>query len=192
MDCQAGARVDDTLNATAAALLGLLRDRAESGYALAQRAEADLGDYWTVTRSQVYRELAALADRGLVTVAETGVRSRREHALTDAGRERFQKWLESDVGTDVVRIPLLLRLAFADALPPERLRSLVSVQRSAHAARLEHYRELEKAALAIGRTHLDLATLRFGIRYEQATLRWFDEDLATAISERDAEWIRQK
>ena len=171
----------EPVNATAAALLGLLRDRPESGYALAQRAEAELGDYWTVTRSQVYRELAALAERGLVTVKETGARSRREHALTDAGRAAFQAWLHSDCGADVVRIPLLLRLAFADALPPERLRTLVAEQRAVHAERLARYRDLEQAARAAGGNERDLITLRFGIHYEQAALRWFDEDVAALL-----------
>ena len=167
----------EPVNATAAALLGLLRDGPESGYALAQRAQAELGDYWTVTRSQVYRELAALAERSLVTVTETGQRSRREHALTDEGRAAFQDWLEADPGSDVVRIPLLLRLAFADALPAGRLRALVDDQRTAHAERLARYRELETAGTAVGGTDRDLVTLRFGLRYEEAVLRWFDESV---------------
>lgn len=171
----------EVVNATAAALLGLLRDRSESGYSLAQRAEAELGDYWTVTRSQVYRELAALAERGLVTVKEAGARSRREHALTDAGHAAFQTWLESDCGADVVRIPILLRLAFVEALPHERLRTLVADQRAVHAARLARYRELEQAARAIGSTDRDLVTLRFGVQYEEAALRWFDEDVAAIL-----------
>ena len=173
----------EAVNATSAALLGLLRDGPESGYALAQQAQAQLGNYWTVTRSQVYRELAALAERGLVTVAEAGARSRREHALTGAGRAAFQDWLESEPGADVVRIPLLLRLAFTDALPPERLRSLVTAQRAAHADRLAGYREHEAAGLAAGGTDQDLVTLRFGMRYEEAVLRWFDEDLASTLGE---------
>lgn len=171
----------EVVNATAAALLGLLRDRPESGYALARRAHAELGDYWTVTRSQVYRELAALADRGLVTVQEAGPRARREHALTDAGRAAFLAWLQSDGDADVVRIPLLLRLAFADALPPERLRTLVAGQRRVHAERLAHYRELERAARALGAGDRDLVTLRFGLHYEQAALAWFDQDVAALL-----------
>lgn len=171
----------ETVNATAAALLGLLRDGAASGYTLAQRAEAELGDFWTVTRSQVYRELTALAERGLVEVKQAGARSRREHALTDAGLAAFQGWLQSDSGADVVRIPLLLRLAFADALPHERLATLVEDQRAVHAARLARYRELEQAARASGGTDRDLVTLRFGIHYEQAALRWFDHDVAAVL-----------
>ena len=162
------------LNATAAALLGLLRQGPATGYALAQRAQDELGDYWTVTRSQVYRELAAMASAGLVEAGEQGSRDARPYALTEAGAQEFTGWLHSDLGSDVVRIPLLLRLAFVDALQPARLAEMVAEQRAAHAARLAHYEELERAALEVGGTAADLVTLRFGLAYERAVLGWFD------------------
>jgi DNA-binding PadR family transcriptional regulator len=167
--------VAEQVNATAAALLGLLRAGPASGHELAQQAQRELGDFWTVTRSQVYRELASLAERGLVTVSQAGQRARREHALTPPGHEAFTAWLCAEPDSDVVRIPLLLRLAFAEALPVERLRELVRDQRAAHAARLAEYEQLEALGLEVGGTGRDLVTLRFGLRYERAVLAWFDE-----------------
>jgi DNA-binding PadR family transcriptional regulator len=166
-----------TVNATGAALLGLLRDGPLSGYALAQAAAQTLGDFWTVTRSQVYRELAAMAADGLVQAEQTGPRDRRPYRLTDEGRAAFSAWLHDEPGPDVVRIPLLLRLAFVDALDPEHLAGLSATQREAHARQLAGYREAEAAALAAGAPPGSLVTLRFGIRYETAVLAWFDEDL---------------
>jgi DNA-binding PadR family transcriptional regulator len=166
------------LNATAAALLGLLRDGAATGYELAQRAEDELGDFWTVTRSQLYRELAAMAGRGLVQAQELGPRDRRPYALTDHGREAFREWLHGDLSGEVVRIPLLLRLAFADAFDPARLAELARQERARHADQLDHYRAVERAALQQGATDRDLVTLRFGLRYEEAALRWLDEDVS--------------
>ena len=165
------------VNATAAALLGLLRDGPATGYALFARAAQELGDFWTVTRSQVYRELSAMADAGLVEAGEAGARDARPYALTEPGRQAFRAWLHDEPGPDVVRIPLLLRLAFADALPADRLRALVEAQRTAHAERLAGYRAVE----AVGGSDRDLVTLRFGLRYEEAVLRWFDEDLAPLL-----------
>lgn len=165
------------VNATGAALLGLLRDGPQSGYALAHAAADALGDFWTVTRSQVYRELAAMAADGLVQAEQAGARDRRPYRLTDAGRAAFATWLHDDPGPDTVRIPLLLRLAFIDALDPARLVGLAATQREAHARQLAHYREVEAAALAAGAPTGSLVTLRFGIRYETAVLAWFDEDL---------------
>jgi DNA-binding PadR family transcriptional regulator len=173
----AGSDAAQPVNATAAALLGLLRGGPLSGYALYRLAADRLGDFWTVTRSQVYRELAAMASRGLVTVDAAGPRDRRDHRLTDDGRAAFRAWLHDEPGPDVVRIPLLLRLAFADELAPDRLAEVAAAQRATHAQRLAHYREVEATALAAGAGDRDLVTLRFGLRYEEAVLRWFDDEL---------------
>ena len=162
------------VNATAAALLGLLRDGPATGYALFARATGDLGDFWSVTRSQVYRELTAMASAGLVTAEQAGAREARPYALTDAGRAAFLAWLHGEPGPDVVRIPLLLRLAFADALAHARLAELVATQRAEHTARLAGYEQVERAALEAGAGDHDLATLRFGLAYERAVLGWFD------------------
>ncbi len=159
------------VNATSAALLGLLRAGPLTGYELTQAATEQLGDFWTVTRSQVYRELGAMAAAGLLEAGPAGKRDRRPHALTDAGREAFATWLHSDPGSDVVRVPLLLRLAFADALDPARLAQMVAEQRGEHAARLAAYEQIAAALQVLP------PTLAFGLRYERAALAWFDEDL---------------
>ena len=163
------------LNPTAASLLGLLHTGDFSGYELVGVARLFIGDFWTLTRSQVYRELAALAGRGLVEAGRTGPRSRRPYRLTDAGRAAFAEWVALTPGADQVRIPLLLTIAFADHLPAERLAAVVAEHRQVHAARLARYRE-HKAALdgEGGVAAARLATLEFGLRHEQAVLDWFD------------------
>ncbi len=54
------------LNPTAASLLGLLHERPMTGWDLVTVPEQRIGNFWTLTRSQVYRELAAMATAGLV------------------------------------------------------------------------------------------------------------------------------
>lgn len=164
------------VNATAAALLGLLRAGPATGYALYARASAELGDFWTVTRSQVYRELAAMAATGLVQAGAAGAREARPYTLTEAGTHAFAGWLHADSGPDTVRIPLLLKLAFADALDPHRLAELVGTDRAVHAARLASYEDSERALREAGTDpgSLELATLAFGLAYERAVLSWCD------------------
>jgi DNA-binding PadR family transcriptional regulator len=169
---------DFELNATAAALLGLLRHGPATGYDLARTAVTELGDFWTITRSQVYRELTAMAQQGLVVPQQTGPRDRRPYELSPSGRAAFASWLHAEPGTDVVRIPLLLRLAFADALDPVGMAELLASQRALHAERLQHYRYIEAAALEAGASDRALVTLRFGLRYEAAALDWFDQDVS--------------
>ena len=163
------------LNATAAALLGLLLERPMTGWDLIAAAQERIGEFWTLTQSQVYRELAAMAARGLVAAGQPGPRDRKPYAVTPAGRAAFADWLESGPGEDQVRIPLLLTIAFAGHLPPGRLAEIIDARRAVHTERLERYlagREWLRAAE--GTEAARLATLEFGIRHEQAVLDWFD------------------
>ena len=161
------------MNATAASLLGFLHERPMSGWDLVATADAIIGDFWSVTRSQVYRELAAMEAAGLVVAGPPGPRERRPYELTAAGRAAFREWLQQPPGAEQIRYPLLLTIAFGRHLPPARLASFVAEHRVIHEQRLAGYRALKAEA----GEHLDdyaTATLDFGIRYEAAVLDWFD------------------
>jgi DNA-binding PadR family transcriptional regulator len=170
------------LNATAASLLGFLHDGPQSGWDLVSTAQQVIGNFWSLTPSQVYRELASMAAAGLVTAGESGPRDRRAYELTDAGREAFREWLDAEPGREQIRYPLLLALAFARHLPADRLAAHLASHRRAHAEKLAGYRARREEALAAGAAPRDLVTLDFGIRYEAAVLDWFDHlppDLGT-------------
>ena len=161
------------LNATAASLLGFLHGGPSTGWDLVTTAETVIGDFWSVTRSQVYRELTAMEAAGLVVAGEIGPRERRPYQLTDAGRAAFAVWLDREPGPEQIRYPLLLTMAFGEHLAPGRLAGFVTAHRKAHTARLEGYQALRAEAGG----DLDAytgATLDFGIRYERAVLDWFD------------------
>lgn len=160
------------LNPTAASLLGFLHAGEASGYELVNVAAAFIGDFWSLTRSQVYRELAALAERGLVEAGASGPRARRPYRLTDAGRSAFAAWLAEPPGAEQIRYPLLLTLAFGSHLDTARLLEYVAEHRTEHENRLAHYRVL---LAADGLDPYQRATLSFGVRYEEAVLGWMDD-----------------
>jgi DNA-binding PadR family transcriptional regulator len=159
------------LNSTAAALLGFLQGGDASGYELWNIARDLIGDFWTVTRSQVYRELAALNDHGLVQAQPTGQRSRRPYRLTAEGRAAFAAWLAQPPGLEQIRYPLLLTMAFGSSLDPDTLLGYAAAHRPVHEERLADY---QKMAAAGGLDRYQLATLSFGLHYEQAVLAWMD------------------
>jgi DNA-binding PadR family transcriptional regulator len=167
---------DRKLNATAASLLGFLHDGPLSGYELAATAQRAIGDFWSLTQSQVYRELAWMADAGLVEPGEREARDRRRYALTDAGRDAFRQWINRPPGQETIRHPLLLTVQFGRHLPPERLATFLRQHRDAHAETLRTYEQsaAELAALPDQEhdPHQD-ATLAFGIAYERAVADWF-------------------
>lgn len=162
------------VNATVGSLLGFLHDGPQSGWDLVNTAQQAIGDFWSLTRSQVYRELAGMARQGLIETHEVGARDRRAYQLTPAGREAFLDWLSRPPGEEQIRYPLLLTLAFARHLDPAQVSAFLSRHRAAHAARLQAYRQRIEAAKTEGAAPRDLITLDFGVRYEAAVLDWFD------------------
>jgi DNA-binding PadR family transcriptional regulator len=162
------------LNATAASLLGFLHDGPQSGWDLVATAEREIGGYWSLTPSQVYRELTAMAAAGLIETDELGARDRRSYRVTQDGRDAFHGWVRQLPGPEHIRYPLLLTMAFAQHLTAAELKEFIAQHRAVHAARLHEYRQTETGARAAGATDRDLITLDFGIRYEGAVLDWFD------------------
>ena len=165
----------ERLNATAGALLGLLRAGPLSGYDLVAQADKIIGGFWTITRSQVYRELADLAERGLVKRGAPGPRDRQPFRITAAGRAAFRAWVNTAPEPENLRIPLLLRLTFADEIDPDRLRQILSDHRDVHAGRLDEYRKLDRDLSAGGVPADQRVTIAYAIAYEAAVMQWFDE-----------------
>ena len=168
------------LNATAASLLGFLHEGPMTGWDLAATARHRIGDFWSLTQSQVYRELAAMAEVGLVKAGERGQRDRQPFRITPAGRAAFADWVNREPGMETVRFPLLLTIHFGDHLAPGRLAEFVGHHRGEHAGRLDAYeRELSQwqasGAPRVAADAYRLATLRFGIAYERGVLAWLDE-----------------
>lgn len=167
---------DRPLNATAASLLGFLHYGPMTGWDLAATAPAVIGDFWSLTQSQIYRELTGMADAGLVEAGEPGRRDRKPYTLTDDGRAAFAAWIDREPAPETIRFPLLLTVAFGRHLPPERLASFLAHHRDEHRRRIAQYEQQQAAAAtADGDPEpFALATLDFGLTYERAVLDWFD------------------
>jgi DNA-binding PadR family transcriptional regulator len=168
-------RTDYRLNSTAASLLGFLHEGPMTGWDLAATAQRVIGNFWSLTPSQVYRELAAMADAGLIQAGKRGPRDRQPYTLTKAGGAAFKRWIEQEPGPENIRFPLLLTIEFGRHLEAHRLAEFVHHHRAAHARKLAEYELLHQAALGSG--HHDpyaMATLEFGLAYERAALQWFD------------------
>ncbi|HEV8421169.1 MAG TPA: helix-turn-helix transcriptional regulator [Actinomycetota bacterium] len=159
------------LNSTAASLLGFLASGSMSGWELAEAVEATIGNFWNVTRSQIYRELAGLSERGLVQRGEAGPRNRRRYTITASGRDAFSEWIRREPGPELIRFPLLLTLFFGDHVSPEDLAGFVDTHRRRHEQRLASYRTMIKGT---SEESPPIQTLRFGIAYEEAFLKWLD------------------
>ena len=166
--------VATNLNSTAAALLGLLHEGPMTGGELVSAAKDRFGAFWSVTRSQVYRELPGLAATGYVRPGKLGPRAAQPYGITAAGKRAFRTWLAEPTGSDHARNPLILRLGFGAHHAPGQLRQLVEQARVQHQNALTNHRaraaELKKA----NTDPFLVATAEFGVAYERALLRWLD------------------
>lgn len=165
---------DPEINSTAASLLGFLHDGPQTGWDLVARAERTIGAYWSLTRSQVYRELAFMARHGLVEPGPAGRRDARPYTITPAGREAFARWASRGPAEATIRLPLLLFVLLGRHIPPETLAATLAEQRREQAAVLAEYRGLRTALAGAGADPRLLAVLDYGIAVARTTVRWLD------------------
>jgi DNA-binding PadR family transcriptional regulator len=161
----------DGVNATAAALLGLLHEGPMTGGQLMAAAERRLGPFWSMTRSQVYRELPALAEMGYVKLGKPGPRSSQPYSITPAGKRAFTRWLGEQAGTEAIRNPVALRVAFGAHQSATALKDLYQEATEAHNLALAEVREQAKQAKSDGDAY-GAAALEFAIGYHRAALAW--------------------
>lgn len=161
------------LNPTAASLLGLLHHGEMSGWDLSQRIEETIGYFWNVTRSQIYRELKTLSQKGLIReiVQESG--DRRPYVITPTGQKAFAHWIRNQPGNDLIRFPLLLTMFFGAHLSDDEMRRFLIRFRLRHQQRLHEY---ETALLRVEEArapHL-YHVITFGIGFARFVIAWID------------------
>lgn len=159
------------LNATAASLLGFLHEAPMTGWDLQEHVEGIIGEFWHVTRSQIYRELKVLAEHGLVESMRIGPRDRQPYRITDMGRAAFQRWIAEDHGPPLMRLPIVLSVFFGKHVPFDKLRAFITGQRAHHQERLETYEGFRKL---VPDGTWSFEALRMGFLFQRAMLEWLD------------------
>ncbi|MEU2514180.1 PadR family transcriptional regulator [Streptomyces syringium] len=163
-----------SVNSTAASLLGFLHDGPRTGWDLAATADRVIGPFWSLTRSQVYRELTAMSASGLVCPGPAGRRRSRPYTITEAGRRAFARWVAEGPGEATMRLPLLLFVVLGKYVPPDQLAAVLRRQREHQVRLLAGYRDLHGALLAECPDPRLLAVLDYGISVTRTTIRWID------------------
>lgn len=162
------------INSTAASLLGFLHDGPQTGWDLVARAEQAIGPFWSLTRSQVYRELSLMAGQGLIEPGPAGPRDARPYTITAAGRAAFAAWAARGPGPATMRLPLLLLVTLGRHIAPQQLAGMLAQQRQHQAEVLAGYLATREKLTADGADPFLLATLDYGIAVTRTTIRWLD------------------
>ena len=109
------------LSPTAYVILGMVSREARSGYEIKAAVDGSTRFFWAASYGQIYPELKRLAEAGLVEGSDLprGERKRTVYAITADGEAELKDWLRRPPETTEMREEGLLKLFFADVLPPE-------------------------------------------------------------------------
>ena len=158
------------------ALLGLLRQRQQSGYDLRKTFVETAMRHYSDSPGSIYPALRRLAERGLIKAEPKDRRGREVFHVTPAGFKSFVDWLEQPVTREGVVLgleELMLRFAFMDGNVPRStvIRFLEQFEHEvglyAKELRAQFARDSKGNPL-----HTGLLAFQAGVEGMEAHLRW--------------------
>ncbi|MFJ8076462.1 PadR family transcriptional regulator [Streptomyces sp. NPDC096176] len=172
------------------AILVSLLEQPGSGYELARRFDRSIGYFWTATHQQIYRVLKRMESDGLLDLREVpqqGRPDKKEYSVAGPGRAALAQWLHEPIEPESLRHDLAVKIRGAAFDEPAELLREVERHRQVHSDRLAHYlagqvRDFtgpDAPPQADAGQELQHVVLRGGIAYEQMTIAWLDDVLAT-------------
>jgi DNA-binding PadR family transcriptional regulator len=164
-----------------AAILGFLRLEPTSGYLLRKRFEDSVASFWSVTQSQIYRELHAL-ERDQLVVSERepgdGKPDRRIYSLSKRGETELDAWLRAPVEPVQLRHPLLLKVVLAAGVKARALDDVLAeyevslvAKRDENAARLS-MKQIFSLARSKREATLWRLSIEHGVAWAEVELAW--------------------
>jgi DNA-binding PadR family transcriptional regulator len=109
--------------------LGVLTERAMSGYEIKKHFEQAFRHFFVAGFGSIYPALAELAQGGLVTVEsveQSGRPDKKVYRITPAGRGQLQQELMLAAPQHRLRSEFLVLMYFAHLLPPERVEQVIN------------------------------------------------------------------
>ncbi len=166
-----------TLTPTARVILGLLAYKARTGYDIKQVTDRSTKFFWGASYGQIYPELRRLEEAGLVRSREAprGEVRRRLYSVTPKGRKALADWLSEPYSHYDIRDEGLLRLFFADLLPPERVPELLRRRREWYEESAALFRRLGEELGPIDDADPSGHVLRYGIELMDWNAAWWGD-----------------
>jgi DNA-binding PadR family transcriptional regulator len=159
------------------AVLGLLGFGEKSGYELHRFAERSVGFIWTPAKSQIYKVLPRLAERGLAAVRpipQERLPDKQLYRPTGAGRKLLRTWLASVDEAQPADVSLL-KIFFGGQASGGALVRQVAAYHVAREQLLGRFEELERQLKQSNVNRLPLQLLALGIARTEAELGWAED-----------------
>jgi len=154
-------------------VLGLLAMRPRSGYDIKTVVDRSTRFFWAASYGQIYPELRRLEQDGLIEgeSVPNGARDRRVYKITAGGRKALEDWLLGDTVTIELRDESLLRLFFADQLPPGEGLGLLRARRDGYRAMLGYLQSLDDGSGVPDPPYVDVV-YRWALDYCEWGIEW--------------------
>ena len=154
-------------------ILGILSRKERTGYDIKNILETQLSYFYDGTYGMIYPTLRKLEAEGKIKkeiVIQEGRPNKNVFAITEAGREEFAAYFESDVDVETVKSDLLMRLFFAPDLSKENLQPLLTEGIARKEERIQQLQDnLQAWQGEGGLTSTQEITIKYGLAYYQAT-----------------------
>lgn len=172
--------------ALAEAILVCLSESAMTGYDLAKHFDNSVGFFWKASHQQIYRELAALKDKGWVratTIEQDGRPNKHRFSITREGKQHIRQWSRERSAPGHHKDDFLLKLYAFDLCDLKAFAQELAERKLAHQSRLALYEKI--LARRYSSANLDRAQtgrllgLRAGLSFERHWVLWCEESLRT-------------
>lgn len=164
-----------------ATLLG--KGKPLSGYDLAKEFNSSVGFYWKTTHQQIYRELASLENKKLVTSAIVRQKERPDkkiYTVTEEGRSYLVEWISEPSKPTPIKEDMLVKMFVGFLVPKDILVKQLMQLKAVHEEKLKLYREYEKKFFSnikslSSKGKYRYLNLRSGINFEAGHVLWCQE-----------------
>lgn len=167
-----------TLPTSSYVILGLIAlCGPQTPYELKKLVDESIGYFWDFPRAQLYLDPERLVGLGLLREErEAEGRRRRFYHLTEKGRELVGQWVRDKTPVPVELHDMgLLKLYFGALTDAQTLSEMAKEQAAMHDQRLYEYQALVRSITPVADATFALATLRMGMRYEEAMIAFWQD-----------------
>ncbi len=166
--------------------LGILSLGDASGYEIRKMvAEGSFSFFSEASYGSIYPALTKLTSDGLVTCEELSQDKRPDkkvYSLTDQGRNVLTEKLSQGAGPDKHRSAFLAALLFAEAVSPERVRSLIEERIKQHVSKIERLNGLLEEEMS----PVSHFVISYGLAMQNAALDYLEANYSTLIQDTPA------
>jgi DNA-binding PadR family transcriptional regulator len=164
------------------AILGFLNYHPYTGYDLKKIFDSSVRHFWPADQSQIYRTLARLTEKELVSMEKQPQEDRPDrkvYHITDRGRTELLRWLAGPPASEEPRSAALIQVFFGGQLTDEETLAKFESFAEAMRAELVHYDQVPAQVVPfeqeIGSPReyfFWMLTLENGVRSLRANLEW--------------------